>query len=135
MSHTNESPEQKLLFAIWTQALKDINKGFLLERGVLRVDDGDDKAEQIRTHATEALHWVTSTSGTFGLVATSLDKPEDFFRDKTLEVVDKNKEKINKRSQITTQFIYATVSRFRNYEKAYQKNKTQVLTSGNYPLT
>lgn len=115
-------PEQKLLFAIWTQALKDINKGFLLDNGVIRIDDDEEQVEEIRSHAKEAYEWVNQCSGTFPLVAAALDKPVDIFREKTLRVIDDNKQKIMTRSTVTTQFIYATVSRFRNYEQAYQNN-------------
>ncbi len=119
---TQGEPEQKLLFAIWTQALKDINKAFLLEHGVIRFDDGDEQIGEVKLNADEALQWVTQCSGTFPLVAAALDKPIDVFREKTLRVIEENRLKIMARSNQTTQYIYATVSRFRNYEQAYQNN-------------
>lgn len=119
----NQSPDQKLWFAVFTQALKDINKGFLVEQGIIDFPDSE-KKDQILADAKEAEHWITSTSGTFGLVATAMDMPLEYLTEKTIKTIHDNKEKILNRNKQTTQYIYATyttISRFRDYEDAYQK--------------
>ena len=118
----NSYPEEKLLFAVWTQALNDINKGFLLKAGVYEFDN-QIKEEEIKENSRDAMEWVHTAPYTFQLVADTFDFPVEIFKKKTIEAINKNKNKIFNRSQVTTRFMYATVSRFRNYEQAFQKNR------------
>lgn len=114
-------PYQRLMFAVWTQALSDINKGYLLEKEAFKV--GNLKKEvEIETNATEALEWIEKAPHTFQLTASLHNIPTDIFRRKSLDVIKKNRERINERQPLTTEYMYATVSRFRNYNEAFTRN-------------
>jgi formate dehydrogenase assembly factor FdhD len=114
-------PHQQLMFAVWSNALNDINRGFLLDSGVINITD-EEKAAEIRENAKESIDWITEEGHpTFELAAYIHNIAVDKFRRKTLEVIEKNKQLILRRSKTTNQYMYATVSRFRNYEEAFQR--------------
>lgn len=120
-------PYQRLMFAVWTQALSDINKGYLLEKEAFKVGNKK-KEKEIMLNAKEAMEWIETAPHTFELVASLHNIPTDMFRDKSLDVIKKNKERINERRQLTTEYMYATVSRFRNYNEAFTRNTNLHIT-------
>jgi len=119
----NNDPYQRLMFAVWAQALNDINRGYLLKAGVLSFDNPD-KEKKIKDDAQAALDWVYKPAETFDLVAYIYNISPDIFKRKTIKIVEENKKKIEQRSKTTNEYMYATVSRFRNYEKAFKRSNT-----------
>lgn len=113
-------PYQKIMFAVWTQALHDINRGFLLDSGAISSND-EEKIAEIKENAQDALDWIKNNEQTFELTAHIHNIPPEIFRKKTLELIEINKHKIQTRSKITAQYMYATVSRFRNYDEAFER--------------
>lgn len=121
----NSDPYQKLMFAVWAQAMNDINRLFLLDEGVISVNNIE-KEEEIRENAQAVIDWITKDEyHTFEIIAEMFSIPTKKFREKTLEIIEENKEKIKKRSKTTNTYMYATISRFRNYEQAFQREKSQ----------
>lgn len=117
-------PYQQLMFAVWSNALNDINRGFLLEAGVITATD-EEKVAEIKQNAQDSIEWITEEGNpTFELTAHIHNIPPEIFREKTLAVIETNKQKILKRSKTTNQYMYATVSRFRNYEEAFQRTSS-----------
>lgn len=114
-------PYQSLMFAVWTQALSDINRGHLLKKGIYKVKN-EKRASEVKENAKEALEWVRKAPHTFQLVAGLCNIPVKVFQHKTIDVIDLNKRRIDERSTLTTQLMYTTVSRFRDYNKAFLKN-------------
>lgn len=129
MTKTAESdPIQRLLLATWFQALKDINRGFLLECGIIEFDEGSEKSAEIKENFDDALEWVTLADGTFPVVAWAMDMSTEELHDKTLEIIAASREKIKNRKKITNEYIYATVSRFRDYNQAFEEKFKDALS-------
>lgn len=121
----NGDPHQKLMFAVWTQALSDINRGHLLSLGITKASNPKTKAK-IKLNAKEAEEWIEEAPHTFQLVAGLHNIPIEIFQAKTLKVIETNKKRIKERSPLTTQLMYTTVSRFRDYNKAFIKNNPNI---------
>ena len=116
----NDAIYKNFCFAIWIQAINDINRFFLLEAGAFNKIK-DESVTEIKENYLDAMQWVRKQDGSFVLVATILDIPPDKFHKKTMEIISKNKENIFSRSKTTTSYMYATMSRFRDYESAHKK--------------
>jgi hypothetical protein len=113
-------PEQKLMIAVWMMALHDINQGFLLQNNVFQFDELSDRGAEILENFWDAYYWMWAGDGTFPLVAALFNIETDELRAKSLKVILQSADKIQHRSKLTNQYIYATVSRFRDYDKAFQ---------------
>ncbi len=110
-------PEQRLMLAVWMMALHDINQGYLLKNKVFNFSELDQKGAEIVENYWDAMTWFRNGDGIFHLVAAIFNVDPLIFQQKSLSLIEQSKNKIDKRSKLTNEYIYATVSRFRNYDK------------------